>query len=195
MAALRETGQFIRSPRYARLIERLNRPLTRRLPEQVTVARLAPAMLRPIVGGAVRVGGRLTATSPPPAFHRLRIRLKRVRYTFEMLDQLSGRQTSRALKRLRRIQEVLGEQQDLVNTAAWMRQFAQQPTLTGETLLAAGALLQLTSARREKVAATAWRRWKKLQRSAILRKAQSEFAETTRARLRAAYGAAGGGGV
>jgi len=192
VAALRQMGQFLRSQRYARLLERLHSPLTRRFPEQVTVAHLAPAMLRPIVSGAVRAGGRLTATSPPPAFHRLRIRLKRVRYAFEMLDQLSGRQTSKALKRLRRMQEVLGEQQDLVTTGAWMRQFAQQPALSGETLLAAGALLQLTSERREKVAATAWRRWKKLQRSAILRKAQMEIAATSRARLRAATDEAGG---
>jgi CHAD domain-containing protein len=192
VAALRQMGQFLGSPRYARLIDRLSSPLTRAIPEQVTLAQLAPAMVRPIITGALRVGGRLTAASPAPAFHRLRVRLKRVRYTLEMLDALSGRQTAKALKRLRRMQEVLGEQQDLVTTAAWMRQFAGQPVLTGETLLAAGAMLQLTSARREKVAAIAFRRWQKLERSAVLRKALAEIAATTRARSRAAEEEAGG---
>jgi CHAD domain-containing protein len=195
IAALRETGKFIRSPRYARLIERLNNPLMRRISADVTVARLAPAMLRPILSSAVRVGARLTPESPPPAFHRLRIRLKRVRYAFEMLAPLSGRQTAKALKRLRRMQEVLGDQQDLVTTGAWMREFAKQPTLSGETLLAAGAMLQLTSQRREKLAAAAFQRWSKLQRSAILTKAQREFAEASRANLLAVSGTAGGGGV
>jgi CHAD domain-containing protein len=195
VAALRETGQLIRSPRYARLIERLNNPLARRLPDQTTVAQMAPAMLRPIVSSAVRVGARLTEGSPPPAFHRLRIRLKRVRYAFEMLDPLSGKQAAKALKRLRRMQEVLGEQQDLVTTAAWMRQFARQPMLTGETLLAAGAMLQLASERREKVAAAAWKRWNKLRDSAILSKALKEFAEMSRIRMLAVSGAEGGDGA
>jgi CHAD domain-containing protein len=195
VAALRETGEMIRSPRFARLIERLNNPLSRHIPDEVTTAMLAPAMLRPIVTSAVRVGARLTPNSPAPAFHRLRIRLKRVRYSFEILAPLSGRQTAKALKRLRRLQEVLGEQQDLVTTAAWMREFAQQPTLTSETLLAAGAMFQLTSERREKLAETAWRRWNKLQHSAILSKAQKEFAEASRASLLAVSGAVGGDGA
>jgi CHAD domain-containing protein len=195
VAALRETGQLIRSPRYAQLIERLNNPLLRHIPDQITVAKLAPTMLQPIVSSAMRVGARLTAESSPAAYHRLRIRLKRVRYAFEMLDPLSGRQAAKALKRLRRMQEVLGEQQDLVTTAAWMRQFAQQSMLTGETLLAAGAMLQLASERREKVAATAWKRWSKLRESAILSKAQKEFAETSRIRMLAASGAEGGDGT
>ena len=192
VAALRQMGQFLRSARYARLIDRLGNPLTRRIPADVTIAQLAPALVRPIVTSAARVGSRLTAVSPAPAFHRLRVRLKRVRYTLEMLDALSGRQTAKALKRLKRLQEVLGEQQDLVTMAAWMRQFARQPALTGETLLAAGAMLQLTSARREKVAATAFRRWQKLERSAVLRKAQAEIAATTCARIRTATDEAGG---
>lgn len=192
VAALRQLGHLLRSQRYARLIDRLNSPLLRRVPEQVTIAQLVPAMVRPIVSGALRVGARLSAGSPAPAFHRLRVRLKRVRYTLEMLDELAGRQTSRALKRLRRMQEVLGEQQDLVTTAAWTRRFAQQPALTGETLLAAGALLQLAGERREEVAAAAFRRWQKLQRSAVLRKAQAEIAAAARARIRAVDSEEGG---
>jgi CHAD domain-containing protein len=149
--------------------------------DQVTLAHMASAMLRPIVSGALRVGGRLTGASPAPAFHRLRVRLKRVRYAFEMLEALAGKQTSKALKRLKRMQEILGEQQDLVTTATWMKQFAQQPVLTGETLLAVGAMLQLTSSRRDTVAALALRRWQKLEHSTVMNKAQAEIAATTRA--------------
>lgn len=192
VAMLRQMGQLIRSRRYARLIERLEQPLTRRLPEQVTVTRMAPAMLRPIVGSALRTGGRLTAESSPPAFHRLRVRLKRVRYSFEMLDQLAGRQTAKALKRLRRMQEVLGDQQDLINTGAWVLRFSREPALGGETLLAAGALLQVTQERRDALAATALRRWQKLERSALLRKVLREIAAASRTRLRAPGGEAGG---
>jgi CHAD domain-containing protein len=182
VAALRQFAQMLHSSRYVKLIERLNSPLLRRIPAEEILAQRVPAMIRPVISGALRAGARLTAVSSPTAFHRLRIRLKRVRYSFEMFDAISGKQTSRALKRLKRMQEILGEQQDLVTTAAWMRQFARQPTLTGDTLLAAGAMLQLTTERRAEVAAEAFRRWQKFQHSAVLRKAQREIAERTGAR-------------
>ena len=175
-AALREMTRFLQSKRYARLCERLAPALTHKFPPDVTVRQLAPKLVRSIIRASLRAGSRLTPESPPTAFHRLRVHLKRLRYALEMLDQLSGRRTAKAVKRLRRMQDELGVHQDLVNTGAWIRQLARAQH-QAETLLAAGALLQFISERRVKIAARALRQWKKIEHSRILNKALDEIAE------------------
>jgi CHAD domain-containing protein len=180
IAAMRELTGFLQSKRYAQLCARLTPTLTRRFAPAVTLRQLAPKLIEAIARGGLRAGARLKPQSPPRTFHRLRVRLKRVRYALEILDRLAGKRASKALKRLRRMQDELGEHQDLVNTAAWLRQFAQtqrQP----EILLAAGALLQFVSERRVKVAARAFLRWKKLERSGILTDAVKEISELAQA--------------
>jgi CHAD domain-containing protein len=162
------------------LIARLVPTLTRKFPPDVTLLRRAPQLMRSLSRASLRSGARLAPESPPMMFHRLRVRLKRVRYALEMLDQVAGKRTSKALKRLRRMQEELGEHQDLVNTTVWLRQFARGQ-LQPETLLATGALLQFVGERRAKVADRAARRWKKFVRGGILVKAGNEIAELARA--------------
>jgi adenylate cyclase len=166
VSALRDLGRFVAS---------------RRFTAEVTVRTLAPMMLRPIIRAARSSGGRLKLDSPPEAFHRLRVRLKRLRYGFELLEQLSGKRTAKALKRLRRLQDELGEHQDLVNTASWLRQFATRAVASPETLLATGALIQSTVERRAKVAARAFKRWQKLASGTTLGGAQAEIASFARA--------------
>jgi len=181
VAALRDLNRLLSSKRYTRLIARLAPALTRKFPPDVTLLRRAPQLMRSLSRSCLRSGARLATESPPMMFHRVRVRLKRLRYALEMLDQLAGKRTSKALKRLRRMQEELGEHQDLVNTTVWLRQFARGQ-LQPETLLATGALLQFIGERRVKVADRAARRWKKFVRGGILIKAGIEIAEVARAR-------------
>jgi CHAD domain-containing protein len=181
VAAMRDLTRLLGSKRYARMIARLAPALTRKLPSEVTLLRRAPQLMRSLSRASLRSGARLAAESPPVMFHRVRVRLKRLRYALEMLDQLAGKRTSKTLKRLRRMQEELGEHQDLVNTATWLRQFARGQ-LQPETLLATGALLQFVGERRAKVADRAARRWKKFVRGGILLKAAIEIGELARVR-------------
>lgn len=62
---------------------------------------------------AVRKAGRkIDAASAPEAYHRLRIRIKKLRYGLEILDGPYGRELEKAARSLRRLQGRLGEHQD-----------------------------------------------------------------------------------
>jgi CHAD domain-containing protein len=178
--ALRALNAFIASKRYRILLARLAPALTRTLPATVTILTRAPTLLQPVARAAERAGSRLAADSSPMVFHNLRTRLKRTRYAVEMLDQLAGKRTAKTLKKLRAMQEELGDLQDLVTTTAWLRDFATDPALPPETLIATGALIQYLTQRRATVAAQAFRRWKKFAQSAALGKAMSEIGAAAR---------------
>ncbi|MGH7843288.1 MAG: CHAD domain-containing protein, partial [Candidatus Binataceae bacterium] len=109
-------------------------------------------------------------------------RLKRVRYAVEMLDQMAGKRTAKTLKKLRVLQEELGELQDLVATTAWLRDFATAAAAPPETLIATGALMQYLGQCRIKAADRAFRHWKKFARNAGMRKALMEISALARAR-------------
>jgi CHAD domain-containing protein len=180
IAALRDLNRLLSAKHYARVIARLAPTLTRKFTPETTLLRRAPQLMRSLSRSCLRSGAQLTAESPPLMFHRVRVRLKRLRYALEMLDQMAGKRTSKTLKRLRRMQDELGEHQDLVNTALWLRQFARGQ-LPPETLLATGALLQFVGERRVKVADRAARRWRKFVRGGFLIKAGNELTELARA--------------
>ena len=176
IAAMRELSNFLQSKRYAKVCERLASPLTRKFPPDADLRRMAPRLIEPIIRICLRTGARLRPESPPTAFHRLRVRLKRLRYALEMLDPPAGKHASKMIKRLRKMQDELGEHQDSVNTGIWIRQFARtQPP--PETVLAAGALLQYVGERRVKLAARALHQWKKIEHSGILIKVIGDFTE------------------
>ena len=59
-----------------------------------------------------RDGRRINADSPPEAYHRLRIRIKKLRYGLEILEGPYGQALARATKSLRRLQSRLGDHQD-----------------------------------------------------------------------------------
>jgi triphosphatase len=54
----------------------------------------------------------LTAGSSPEAFHRLRIRAKRLRYALEFTEPVYGKRARTLIKRLAALQDLLGEHQD-----------------------------------------------------------------------------------
>ncbi|MFI5395891.1 MAG: CHAD domain-containing protein [Candidatus Binatia bacterium] len=69
--------------------------------------------------------------------HTLRIRAKRVRYLLEFLQAVTGRQGRRWVRRLTRLQDLLGAYHDAVVAADFVRQYAEGP---GAELGAAGML-------------------------------------------------------
>jgi CHAD domain-containing protein len=155
--------------RYTRMCERLANPLLRRALPATVAGCDAPAMIAPIARSVRKAGKRIEREAPPELFHRLRVRIKRLRYALEMLAEMGGKRSRRALIRLEQMQELLGVHQDMVSTIAWLRTYAANAgAVAPETLMAVGAMLQALVMQREKLAARAGRRWRKIARSGLL---------------------------
>jgi CHAD domain-containing protein len=59
--------------------------------------------------------------APDPALHQVRIRAKRARYAAEVVEPAFGKDARRFAKAVTEVQDVLGEHQDSVVAAAWLR--------------------------------------------------------------------------
>jgi len=188
LAAERDTAHArfvaeLRTQRYTRMCERLANPLLRRALLAIAAGCEAPAMIAPIARSVRKAGKRIAREAPPEIFHRLRVRIKRLRYALEMLAEMGGKRSRKALLRLEQMQELLGVHQDLVATAAWLRAFAANGTgVAPETLMAVGAMLQALVVRRQKLASRACRRWRKIVRSDVLDDALEEISRVAKER-------------
>ncbi len=181
LRTMRAMHDLLCSKYFSQLSERLANPLTRKTNLDQSLRLLSAILLKPLIRGVGRAGSGLGPASPPSAFHRLRIRVKRLRYAFEMFDQISGKRIAKALKRLRRIQQELGEYQDLSSASIWVREFASHRLVDSpETLVASGSLLQLFNQRREKLAARSLKIWDKLKLERAMIKASAEIDQLTR---------------
>jgi CHAD domain-containing protein len=74
----------------------------------------------------------------PAALHRLRIRLRRLRYAAELAEKLTG-QTTEAPGLFRELQDALGEVRDAFVAASWFGRQAVATAGRGQTALAAAA--------------------------------------------------------
>lgn len=72
-----------------------------------------------------RQAATLNDTSEPAAFHAVRIRAKRFRYTTEALAPLYAGAATRLVESIKQVQDVLGEHQDCAVTIEWLRQAAR----------------------------------------------------------------------
>jgi CHAD domain-containing protein len=115
----------IREPRYVALLDRLVEAA--RAPA-LTAEASAPA--RKVLPGLVAVpwsrlwrdGRRLDGNSPDEELHALRIRAKRCRYAAEAAAPVMGAPATRFASAVTALQTVLGEHQDAVIAAAWLRE-------------------------------------------------------------------------
>ncbi|MBI3386708.1 MAG: CHAD domain-containing protein [Deltaproteobacteria bacterium] len=136
------------SRRYAILLTRLERFATGpRGPAQPAAAHdlLATAGRRILGRGAKRLLQRGNAIAAgdhdvtPEDLHALRIRAKRVRYLLEFLRELTGKPGRRLVKRLIRLQDLLGAHQDAVVATAFLHQATSAAPMESAGLLALGA--------------------------------------------------------
>jgi CHAD domain-containing protein len=74
----------------------------------------------------------------PAALHRLRIRLRRLRYAAELAEKLTG-QTTEAPGLFRQLQDALGEVRDAFVVASWFGRQAAAAAGRGQVALAAAA--------------------------------------------------------
>ena len=88
--------------------------------------------------------------------------MKRLRYGCETLESLAPDAVRPLVGRLVRLQDALGELQDAVTHAAWLRAVANSAQLRPATLLAMGALVdrleRRAAKRRVRIVDRLWRR-------------------------------------
>ncbi|HKV54012.1 MAG TPA: CHAD domain-containing protein [Candidatus Binataceae bacterium] len=171
-----KAAERLTSARYLAMVERIPLAPVKKSAASVTVDTLLPEVIRPLWRKLERAGSKLDADSPPAEFHRLRIKIKRLRYALEMIEPGEMKQTIKAVKRLKEMQDKLGVQHDLAAAAVWLHESATAGALPTDTLLAAGALYQVLHRRGLKLARQAWKGWKKLERSGIIQETLDEIA-------------------
>jgi len=174
-----EHGNFagmLASQRYQAILRRLGSAPVRKIPPTVTVRELAPTMLRPIARGTTSAGVKLKPDCSPQRLHRLRVRLKRLRYALEMISELAGKRTRKAAAELAELQDRLGLHNDVVVAIAWMREYAADAVAPPHALLAVGALIHSLHKRQRKLARRSLKQWKRIDRNGIIREALVEVA-------------------
>ena len=156
--------EAFRGPFYTRLLVRLV-DAAAGLPFLASAHSVAPSKLIDVTRKPWRklrraVDG-LPETPSADELHRLRIRTKRARYAVEAVAGLGGEQAEQFSLALEELQDVLGEHQDAVVAARWLR------GLSPDLSLAAGELIGLEVARANH-AADGWPDiWQTLNRSEL----------------------------
>jgi CHAD domain-containing protein len=166
--ALEVLAQSLGSGRFHAMTARLRTP---RINRRGTDARLGPAaagLLQPVVRSIRRAGAKLGDDAPAEVVHRLRVRIKRLRYELEMLSALGGKRDRKALKRLEAMQDLLGTYNDVCVTIAWLVAYPNAAGAAPEAMLAAGAMAQSLAGRKQKLSRRCLAAWRKFARSEII---------------------------
>ena len=112
----------------------------------LTIGDASRKTIRKQYNKVVRNGRVIKRDSPDEALHTLRIDCKRLRYLFEFFRPIHGSSLNRFIKRLKKLQDVLGEFQDTRVATQQLRAHAQgvpmQPENRGQ-LIAIGQLIHV----------------------------------------------------
>ena len=171
-ATLRE---LLASKRYRGLTARLSRPAIKKIGGDRKLGVAAPQLLRAAGRAATRQGDRLAQDAPAIVFHKLRVRIKRLRYSLEMMAPLGAKRHKKVLARLENLQELLGLYHDVTVCAEWLLGYADSAGAPPRTVMAAGALIQSLAAREAKLRRRCRRQWRRFERSEILRETFEEI--------------------
>ncbi|HEY5094391.1 MAG TPA: CYTH and CHAD domain-containing protein [Candidatus Eremiobacteraceae bacterium] len=123
----RSVRRALRSPRYARLLDRLVNAASH--PKLVTGAEIPARLLLPkLIRGPWRkmckAAKHADARSPDDQLHALRIRVRRCRYAVETGQQVLGPAAEKFAAKLAQLQEALGEQHDAVVAQDYIKNVA-----------------------------------------------------------------------
>jgi CHAD domain-containing protein len=155
--------RLLRSPEYLSVVERLieaaRTPRLRAEAHGPALELLAP-LVRKRWKRLARGVARLDEPPSETDLHAVRIRAKHVRYAAEAVIPVYGRPARRFARAARRVQQVLGDHQDAVVAAAWLRDTATR--VGRDAAFAAGAL----AAREARVARESLEQWREVWRAA-----------------------------
>ncbi|RPJ43722.1 MAG: CHAD domain-containing protein, partial [Candidatus Latescibacterota bacterium] len=154
--ARRKLLRFLDSRRFARLQASLSRrlrggPSARRPAALLPIRAAGPILIRRAHRRLLRVARGIEPSSPPAAYHQMRIRAKRLRYALEFLEPAYGPPARMLIDALTAVQDILGRHQDDQVSMALLRELAEQTTLPGPARLATGEMAQMSAARAEKL--------------------------------------------
>lgn len=129
--ARRRMLRALDSTRYQRLVEELvgflRQGPSRREPGERRPAReAAPALVIKERRRVMRLGDRLRPDSPPEDYHRLRRRVRRLRYALEFFSGLYGKEAEEYIAELKGLQDLLGEHQDAAVAAGVLRNLGRE---------------------------------------------------------------------
>jgi CHAD domain-containing protein len=127
----------------------------------------APELVRPLVRAVVRAGRAIGPASPPAEMHRLRVRIKRLRYALETLE-FGGKAVRRATGELQRLQDRFGAHQDVIAAQAWLWRYARSPGVDAPSLISVGAVIHTLSRRAAKERRRALKTWRRFERARLL---------------------------
>ena len=157
---------------HAALMDALASPRYASLLDELVVAANAPAVLPAAAGPAAEVLPRLVRRPwdelrstvraageepSPEGLHRMRIGAKRLRYAAEAVSIVAGGPARRLAARAEAVQDVLGEHQDAVVAAAWLRSWAYDGNADGAFVAGVLAGHEAVAAERARAArSSAW---------------------------------------
>jgi CHAD domain-containing protein len=147
--ARRRMLRVLDSKRYASIVARVRTALARGPTRRSRAGRIPALVAGPDLVGdrfrrVVKLGRRLDGTSPPERFHRLRIRCKQLRYAIEFHSPLYGDDAQRMIRRMVRLQDLLGAHQDAEVAHERLRELveSEQDRLPPKTLFVVGRLAE-----------------------------------------------------
>ncbi len=170
--------QELSSKRYSALVAKLSTPPVKAARGRAKLGITAPDLLGPMVRGIRKKGKKLAEDAPPEVFHKLRVRIKRLRYALDMLAPLAGKHHRKTLLRLEEMQELLGAYNDTVVAIGWLHTFAATSGASPTTILAAGALIHSLGIHARKLMRQGLKAWQRFERSKVLDDALHEFDDT-----------------
>ncbi len=172
--------ELLESKRYRSLLAKLSRPAIKKVGADRRLGVVAAQLIRPAARGASRFGEKIADDAPALVFHKLRVRIKRLRYELEMVSQLGARRHRKTLRRLEALQELLGVYHDVTVASAWLLSYAETSAAPPRTMLAAGALIQSLAGREKKLRRQGMRAWRRFERSDAMRETLEEIRQAGR---------------
>lgn len=127
------------SERYGRL-ETAFAEMLRRAPAGEPITSAAPAILDRRYRRWRKAAERLDGASPPDAFHDVRKKGKRLRYTLEFVSNVYGEPVRRLVGLLKRLQDDLGAHQDAIVASEYLRELG---TATGGPRIPRGTVFTM----------------------------------------------------
>ncbi len=175
------------SERCRGLVQRLSAIAPEPAADSITLGAVAARLVRPQLRAMLRAGAGLDEASPPEALHRLRVRVKKLRYVLEPMRAVGGKPARRILRRLERIQERVGMYHDAVTAVAWLRGWADESHhAPAAALMAVGALIHSLERRIRRLRARSLKAWRHAEIDELARTVLQELNDAAAQARRAA---------
>lgn len=175
------------SERYRGLVQRLGAVAPELAADGVTLGAVAARLVRPQLRAMLRAGAGLDEASPPETLHRLRVRVKKLRYALEPLRSVGGKPARRVLRRLERVQERVGMYHDAVSAAAWLHGWATESRdAPAMAMMAVGALIHSFERRIRRLRTRSLKAWRRADMDDLARATLNELNQAAAHARRAA---------